>query len=80
VNSFLKVNKEKTKVGYIKGLKFLDYSFYVSKGVCKLSLHSKSKVKLRLKLKELTSRSKGFGYERSKNQAERIYPRLDKLL
>jgi len=63
---FLKVNKEKTKVGYIKGLKFLGYSFYVSKGVCKLSLHSKSKVKLRLKLKELTSRSKGFGYERCK--------------
>ena len=63
---FLKVNKEKTKVGYIKGLKFLGYSFYVNKGVCKLSLHSKSKVKLKFKLKELTSRSKGFGYERCK--------------
>ena len=63
---FLKVNKEKTKVGYIQGLKFLGYSFYVMKGVCKLSLHSKSKEKLKSKLKDLTSRSKGFGYERCK--------------
>lgn len=63
---FLKVNREKTKTGYIQGLKFLGYSFYVMKGVCKLSLHSKSKAKLKSKLKELTSRSKGFGYERCK--------------
>lgn len=49
---FLKVNKEKTKV----------------KGVCKLSLHSKSKAKLKSTLKDLTSRSKGFGYERCKNK------------
>lgn len=65
---FLKVNKEKTKVGYIKGLKFLGYSFYVKKGVCRLSLHSKSKAKLKSRLKDLTSRSKGFGYERCKNK------------
>lgn len=65
---FLKVNKEKTKVGYIKGLKFLGYSFYVMKGVCKLSLHPKSKEKLKSNLKELTSRSKGFGYESCKNK------------
>lgn len=63
---FLKVNSEKTKVGYIKGLKFLGYSFYVNKGICRLSLHSKSKAKLKSKLKELTSRSKGFGYDRCK--------------
>ena len=63
---FLKVNKEKTKVGYISGLKFLGYSFYITKGECKLSLHPESKGKLKSKLKELTSRSKGFGYERCK--------------
>jgi group II intron reverse transcriptase/maturase len=63
---FLKVNKEKTKVGYIQGMKFLGYSFYVTKGKCKLSLHPKSKAKLKSRLKELTSRSKGFGYERCK--------------
>lgn len=65
---FLKVNKEKTEVGYIQGLKFLGYSFYVMKGVCKLSLHSKSKAKLKSTLKDLTSRSKGFGYERCKSK------------
>lgn len=65
---FLKVNKEKTSVGYIKGLKFLGYSFYVAKGICKLTLHPKSKAKLKLRLKKLTSRSKGFGYEKCKAQ------------
>lgn len=61
---FLRVNTEKTKVGYIQGLKFLGYSFYVSKGVCKFSLHSSSKVKLKAKLKGFTSRSKGYGYDK----------------
>lgn len=65
---FLKVNTEKTKVGYIQGMKFLGYSFYVMKGLCKLCLHSKSKYKLRLRLKEITSRSKGFGYEKCKTK------------
>lgn len=63
---FLKVNKEKTKVGYIKGLKFLGYSFYTKEGICKLCLHPKSKDKLKSRLKEITSRSKGFGYEKCK--------------
>lgn len=63
---FLKVNMEKTRVGYIQGLKFLGYSFYVMKGICNLSLHSTGKAKLESKLRELTSRSKGFGYERCK--------------
>ncbi|MEG0701818.1 MAG: group II intron maturase-specific domain-containing protein [Muribaculaceae bacterium] len=34
--------------------------------ICKLSLHSTNKAKLKSKLKELTSRSKGFGYEKCK--------------
>lgn len=63
---FLKVNSEKTKVGYINGLNFLGHSFYVMKGLCKLSLSPKSKVKLKSKLKAITSRSKGFGYESCK--------------
>ncbi len=65
---FLKVNKEKTKVGYIKGLKFLGYSFYVMKGKCRLLLHSKSLTKMKAKLKELTSRSNGMGYEQRKKK------------
>ena len=31
---FLKVNHEKTVVSYVKGVKFLGYSFYVKKGDC----------------------------------------------
>ena len=29
---YLKVNKEKTVVSYVKGVKYLGYSFYISKG------------------------------------------------
>ena len=32
----LKVNKEKTIASYVKGVKFLGYSFYVLKGKCNL--------------------------------------------
>jgi len=62
----LKVNKEKTKVGYIRGLKFLGYSFYMYRGECRLSLHKLSLQKMKSKLKELTSRSNGMGYEQRK--------------
>lgn len=60
---FLKVNREKTVVSNIRGVKFLGYSFYVMKGQCLLTVHPKSKIKLKSKLKELTSRSNGYGYE-----------------
>ena len=68
----LKVNKEKTKVGYIRGLKFLGYSFYMKDNKCRLSLHPKSLSKMKSKLKELTSRSNGMGYELRK-QKLRLY-------
>lgn len=42
---FLKVNHEKTVVSYVKGVKFLGYSFYVKKGDCILLVHSKSKTR-----------------------------------
>lgn len=59
---YLKVNIEKTKVGYIRGLKYLGYSFYVTKGNCRLYLHPKSYIKMKARLKELTSRNNGMGY------------------
>ncbi len=62
----LKVNREKTRVGYVRGMKFLGYSFYVSKGKCRLSLHKSSLEKMKSRLKEITSRSNGMGYERRK--------------
>ena len=64
----LKVNKEKTIVSYIRGVKFLGYSFYVNRGKCKLMVHPKAKAKMKSKLKELTSRSNGWGYARRKQE------------
>lgn len=60
---FLKVNREKTVVSYVRGVKFLGYSFYVMRGQCLLTVHSKSKNKMKTTLKELTSRSNGWGYD-----------------
>lgn len=60
---FLKVNREKTVVSYVRGVKFLGYSFYVMRGQCLLTVHPQSKNKMKSKLKELTSRSTGWGYD-----------------
>ena len=65
---FLKVNKEKTVVSYIRGVQYLGYSFYVHKGKCQLTVHPKSKAKMKSRLKELTSRSNGWGYEKRKQK------------
>ena len=65
---FLKVNREKTVVSYVGGVKFLSYSFYVMRGKCLLRLHPKSKAKMKARLKELTSRSNGWGYELRKQK------------
>lgn len=64
---YLRVNKEKTAVGYVKGKKFLGYSFYnKSKGKWGLCVHPKSYSKLKDRLKEITNRSNGMGYEKTK--------------
>ena len=65
---FLKVNKEKTVVSYIRGVKYLGYSFYVKKGKCQLTVHPKSRDKMKSRLKELTSRSNGWGHAKRKQQ------------
>jgi group II intron reverse transcriptase/maturase len=65
---FLKVNREKTIVSYVREVKYLGYSFYVNGEKCLLTVHPKSKAKMKSKLKELTSRSNGWGYERRKRE------------
>ena len=65
---YLKVNKEKTIVSYVRGVKYLGYSFYVRKGQCQLTVHPKSKAKMKSRLKELTSRSNGWGYTKRKQK------------
>lgn len=63
---YLRVNKEKTTVGYIRGKKFLGYSFYKGKEKWRLCVHPKSYDKLKNRLKEITSRSNGKGYAERK--------------
>ena len=65
---YLKVNKEKTVLSYVRGVKYLGYSFYVMKGKCQLMVHSESKAKMKSRLKELTSRSNGWGYAKRKQK------------
>jgi group II intron reverse transcriptase/maturase len=60
---FLKVNRNKTKVAYIRDIQFLGYSFYRYKGECRLRVHSKSVEKMKARIRELTSRSNGWGNE-----------------
>ncbi len=45
---YLKVNMEKTVVSYVRGVKYLGHSFYVMKGKCHLTVHSKSKAKTKV--------------------------------
>jgi len=58
---FLKVNREKTSVSYVRGVKFLGYSFRVNRGIGALYVHPKSVAKMKAKIRELTSRSNGWG-------------------
>ena len=66
----LKVNRDKTVVSYVQGVKYLGYSFYVMKGKCQLTEHAKAKAKMKARLKELTSRSNGWGYAKRKQKLE----------
>lgn len=59
---FLKVNREKTVVSYVRGIKFLGYSFRIARGgIAALYVHPKSVAKLKAKVRELTARSNGWG-------------------
>ena len=63
---FLKVNREKTVVAYVSGIKFLGYSFYVAKGKGRLRVHPKSIAKMKEQIRSHTSRSNGWGYAKRK--------------
>jgi len=58
---FLKVNREKSRVAPMRGVKFLGYSFYKIKGEARLRIHPESVVRMKAKIRELTSRSNGWG-------------------
>jgi group II intron reverse transcriptase/maturase len=63
---YLKVNREKSTVATITGVKFLGYSFYQTKGEGRLRIHPKSVGKMRSRIRDLTSRSNGWGNARRK--------------
>ncbi len=63
---FLRVNRDKTTTAYISKIKFLGYSFYVTKGEGRLRVHPKSIAKMKERIRTLTSRSNGWGYLRRK--------------
>lgn len=63
---YLKVNREKSVVGYMTRVKFLGYSFYYKKGEGRLRIHARSVEKMRNRIRELTSRSNGWGTVRRK--------------
>ena len=67
---FLKVNREKTKVAYIRDIKFLSYAFGRRNGKCQYLLHPESIKKMKHKIRELTSRSKGWGFEFRKERVQ----------
>lgn len=50
---FLKVNREKTKVAYIRDIKFLSYAFGRRNGKCQYLLHPESIKKMKHKIREL---------------------------
>jgi group II intron reverse transcriptase/maturase len=57
---FLKVNRTKTEVAYISKVKYLGYSFYRTKGKCRLRVHPKSVEKMKNKIRVLTDRNNGM--------------------
>ena len=65
---FLRVNKEKTKVAYMRDIKFLSYAFGRRNGKCQYRLHPESVKKMKCKIRELTSRSNGWSYEYRKQR------------
>ena len=60
---FLKVNRTKTCVAHISKVKYLGYSFYRYKGICRFRVHPKSVTKMKNKIRELTDRHNGWGNE-----------------
>ncbi|MGF3113597.1 group II intron maturase-specific domain-containing protein, partial [Facklamia sp. P9177] len=52
-------NRNKSKVAHITKVKYLGYSFYITKGKCRVRVHQKSIDKMKSELKRLTSRSNG---------------------
>jgi RNA-directed DNA polymerase len=71
-NLFLRVNREKTMVAYVKAVKYLGYGFYIYRGEGRLRIHPKSIRKLKDKIRQVTGRSNGMGIEERKNRLNQM--------
>ncbi|MCX6309309.1 MAG: group II intron reverse transcriptase/maturase [Bacteroidia bacterium] len=69
---FLKVNREKTVVAYVRNIKFLGHSFYMYQGKGRLRVHPKSLAKMKETLRVLTSRSNGWGNDKRKEKLKQF--------
>lgn len=69
---FLRVNREKSQVAYIRHIKFLGYGFYVHKGEGRLRAHPKSVQKLKARVREITGRSNGMSIEYRKTRLNQV--------
>lgn len=65
---FLKVNKDKTHVAYMRDIQFLSYAFGRSNGKCQFYIHVDSIKKMKIKIRELTRRNNGWSYEYRKQR------------
>jgi group II intron reverse transcriptase/maturase len=68
---FLKVNREKTKIAYMRDIKFLSYAFGRRNGKCQYYIHRDSIRKMKERIRELTGRNNGWGYEYRKQRLTR---------
>ena len=68
----LKINKEKTKISKLREVKYLGYTFYISKGGCRFRVHPKSISKLKDKIRLVTGRSNGMSIEIRKEKLNQI--------
>jgi group II intron reverse transcriptase/maturase len=69
---FMRVNREKTQVAYVNRVKYLGYSFYISKGEGRLRIHHQSVRKFKDKIRKITGRSNGMGIEARKIRLNRL--------
>lgn len=69
---FLRVNREKTQVAHVSKVKYLGYSFYISKGEGRLRIHPSSVRKFKDKIREITGRSNGMGMEARKIRLNQV--------
>jgi group II intron reverse transcriptase/maturase len=63
---YLQINRAKTSVSQLLGIKFLGYGFYRKGGKFRFRVHPKSWVKMKTTIRALTSRSNGMGDEKRK--------------